>query len=39
MAPEIAPVNALPRVRIPVLMLSSELDAFSPIELARQYKD
>jgi hypothetical protein len=34
--PEIDPVNALPRVRIPVLMLSSEFDIV-PLENARRY--
>jgi dienelactone hydrolase len=35
--PEVAPLNALPRVRIPVLMLNSEFDAEVPVENARRY--
>ena len=37
MPPEVEPVNALPRVRIPVLMMSSEFDAVVPLENARRY--
>jgi len=38
-SPEIDPVNALPRVRIPVLLLSGEFDFLVPIENARRYFD
>ncbi len=36
MQPEVEPVNALPRVRLPVLMMSSEFDTV-PLENARRY--
>jgi dienelactone hydrolase len=35
--PEIDPVSALPRVRVPLLMFSGEFDAMVPLENARQY--
>jgi class 3 adenylate cyclase/dienelactone hydrolase len=35
--PEVDPVNALPRVRVPVLMLSGEFDAMVPMDNARRY--
>ena len=37
--PEVDPAIALPRVRLPVLMLSSEYDAAVPLENARRYFD
>ena len=37
MQPEVEPVNALPRVRLPVLMMSSEFDGAVPLENARRY--
>jgi class 3 adenylate cyclase/dienelactone hydrolase len=37
--PEVDPVNALPRVRVPVLMLSGEFDPLVPVETARRYFD
>ncbi|NNF26929.1 MAG: SUMF1/EgtB/PvdO family nonheme iron enzyme [Gemmatimonadetes bacterium] len=35
--PEVDPVNALPRVGVPVLILSGEFDTVMPIENARHY--
>ena len=35
--PEVDPVNALPRVRQPTLLLSGEFDAMIPVENARRY--
>lgn len=35
--PEVDPVNALARVRVPVLMLSGEFDPMVPVENARRY--
>jgi dienelactone hydrolase len=35
--PEVDPVYALPRARVPVLMFSSEFDGFVPLENARRY--
>ncbi len=35
--PEVDPVNALPHVHIPVLMLSGEFDAMVPVANARRY--
>jgi class 3 adenylate cyclase/dienelactone hydrolase len=35
--PEVDPVNALPRVRVPTLMLSGEFDAMVPVGDARRY--
>jgi hypothetical protein len=35
--PEVDPLNALPRVRVPVLMLSGEFDAMVPVANARRY--
>lgn len=35
--PEVDPVNALPRVRQPTLLLSGEFDALVPLENARRY--
>jgi dienelactone hydrolase len=35
--PEVDPVNALPRVRQPTLMLSGEFDPMIPVENARRY--
>lgn len=35
--PEIDPVNALPRVKVPVLLLSGEFDTIMPIANARHY--
>jgi dienelactone hydrolase len=35
--PEVDPVNALPRVRVPVLMFSGEFDSMVPVENARRY--
>jgi DNA-binding winged helix-turn-helix (wHTH) protein/dienelactone hydrolase len=37
--PEVDPVNALPRVRVPVLMFSSEFDGFVPLDNAKRYFD
>jgi DNA-binding winged helix-turn-helix (wHTH) protein/formylglycine-generating enzyme required for sulfatase activity/dienelactone hydrolase len=37
--PEVDPVNALPRARLPLLMLSTEFDAMVPPENARRYFD
>jgi fermentation-respiration switch protein FrsA (DUF1100 family) len=37
--PEVDPVNALPRVRVPTLMLSGEFDAMVPVRDARRYFD
>ena len=37
--PEVDPVNALPRVRVPLLMFSGEFDGLVPIENARRYFD
>jgi len=37
--PEVDPVNALPRVRVPVLMLSGEFDGLVPLDNARRYFD
>jgi pimeloyl-ACP methyl ester carboxylesterase len=37
MNPEVDPVNALPRVHMPVLMLSSEFDGAVPLENARRF--
>jgi dienelactone hydrolase len=36
-APEVDPVNALPRVSQPTLLLSGEFDALVPLENARRY--
>lgn len=35
--PEVDPVNALPRVRQPTLLLSGEFDSMIPVENARRY--
>ena len=35
--PEVDPVNALPRVDVPLLMLSGEFDVMVPVETARRY--
>jgi dienelactone hydrolase len=35
--PEVDPLNALPRVRVPVLMLSGEFDGMVPVANARRY--
>jgi formylglycine-generating enzyme required for sulfatase activity/dienelactone hydrolase len=35
--PAVDPVNALPRVRVPVVLLSSEFDAMVPVANARRY--
>jgi pimeloyl-ACP methyl ester carboxylesterase len=35
--PEVDPVHALPRVRVPLLMLSGEFDALVPVANARRY--
>jgi dienelactone hydrolase len=35
--PEVDPVNALPRVRVPILMLSGEFDGMVPVGDARRY--
>jgi pimeloyl-ACP methyl ester carboxylesterase len=35
--PEVDPVNALPRVRVPILMFSGEFDAMVPVANARRY--
>lgn len=35
--PEVDPVNALPRVRVPTLMFSGEFDAMVPMENANRY--
>jgi pimeloyl-ACP methyl ester carboxylesterase len=35
--PEVDPVNALPRVRVPILMLSGEFDPMVPVSDARRY--
>jgi eukaryotic-like serine/threonine-protein kinase len=35
--PEVDPLNALPRVHVPVLLLSGEFDAMVPVENARRY--
>lgn len=35
--PEVDPVNALPRVEVPVLLFSGEFDTIFPIENARHY--
>ena len=37
--PEVDPVNALPRVRVPMLMFSGEFDPMVPAENARRYFD
>jgi dienelactone hydrolase len=37
MSPEVDPVNALPRIDVPVLMLSGEFDSIVPLENARRY--
>ena len=37
--PEVDPVNALPRVRIPLLMFSGEFDPMVPAENAQRYFD
>jgi formylglycine-generating enzyme required for sulfatase activity/dienelactone hydrolase len=37
--PEVDPVNALPRVRQPTLMLSGEFDSMVPVAHARRYFD
>jgi serine/threonine protein kinase/dienelactone hydrolase len=37
--PEVDPVNALPRVRQPTLMLSGEFDSMVPVANARRYFD
>ena len=37
--PEVDPVNALPRVRVPILMFSGEFDPMVPAENARRYFD
>ena len=39
MNPEVDPVNALPRVKIPALMFSGEYDSVVPIEVANRYFD
>src|SRR5690606_11987524 len=36
-APEIDPINALPSVELPVLLMSGERDPTVPIEMARYY--
>jgi dienelactone hydrolase len=35
--PEVDPVNALPRVRVPLLMFSGEFDPMVPVQNARRY--
>ena len=35
--PEVDPVNALPRVRVPTLMFSGEFDAMVPMENSNRY--
>ena len=35
--PEVDPLNALPRIHVPVLMLSGEFDAMVPLPNARRY--
>ncbi len=35
--PEIDPINALPRVEVPLLLLSGEFDAIAPMEQSRRY--
>jgi dienelactone hydrolase len=35
--PEVDPVNSLPRVEVPLLLLSGEFDALVPVENARRY--
>jgi dienelactone hydrolase len=35
--PEVDPVNALPRVRVPTLMFSSEFDSMVPMENSNRY--
>ncbi|NNF14280.1 MAG: SUMF1/EgtB/PvdO family nonheme iron enzyme [Gemmatimonadetes bacterium] len=35
--PEIDPINALPRVQVPLLLLSGEFDTVAPLEHARRY--
>lgn len=37
--PEVDPINALPRVRVPILMFSGEFDPMVPVENARRYFD
>ena len=37
--PEVDPVNALPRIDVPVLMFSGEFDSMVPVENARRYFD
>ena len=37
--PEVDPIHALPRIDVPMLMLSGEFDAMVPIENARRYFD
>jgi pimeloyl-ACP methyl ester carboxylesterase len=39
MNPEVDPVNALPRIDIPVLMFSGEFASVVPIESAKRYFD
>jgi eukaryotic-like serine/threonine-protein kinase len=39
MNPEVDPVNALPRVEIPTLMLSGEFDSLVPLDTAKRYFD
>jgi pimeloyl-ACP methyl ester carboxylesterase len=35
--PEVDPINALPRVNVPILMFSGEFDPMVPAENARRY--
>ena len=37
--PEVDPINALPRVRVPILMFSGEFDPMVPVENAQRYFD
>ncbi len=37
--PEVDPINALPRVRVPILMFSGEFDPMVPAENAQRYFD
>ncbi len=37
--PEVDPIHALPRIDVPMLMLSGEFDAMVPVENARRYFD
>jgi eukaryotic-like serine/threonine-protein kinase len=37
MAPEVDPTNALPRVKVPALVLSGEFDSNVPLDVAKRY--